>query len=149
MSADALPEHPAPHRHKAGAPLLLAVLACAPGAWIIQLVGAYGLTSYICAPAGAPDLAAPAGWPPMRIALMVLNLSCLALAAAGGLFAAWAWRRTQGEKPGSAQTLLQVGEGRTRFLAACGMMSAVGFGLAILFNSAEYSTVPACWGSAP
>ena len=25
----------------------------------------------------------------------------------------------------------------------------VGFGLAILFNSAEYITVPACWGSAP
>ena len=41
--------------------------------------------------------------------------------------------------------MLDAGEGRTRVLAACGVMSGVGFGLAILADGAVSLGVPACW----
>ena len=44
------------------------------------------------------------------------------------------------------RTLLEAGEGRTRFLAVCGLMSALGFAAAILFNTIAVLTVPPCVG---
>ena len=56
------------------------------------------------------------------------------------------WRATQAEKSGGAESALQTGEGRSRFMAAAGMLSAAGFVIAILFNLAEYAFTPGCAG---
>jgi hypothetical protein len=143
MSADV--NHPAPHRHRVGPRLLLAGLTAGPAAWILQLVVAYGLSSFACAPRGMPRSGGASNWPGHPF-LLGLNIACLALAAFGGAIALRSWRQTGQEKFGGGHVLLETGEGRTRFLAACGVLSALGFITAILFNTVEFFTVPACWG---
>ncbi len=141
-------QQPAPRRHRSGTNFLLIGLCASPTGWILQLVAAYGLSSFVCAPAGRPRPDLPAAWTWEKPVLLALNLICLAFAIAAGIAAYRSWREMEGEKSGEEQTLLEIGEGRTRFLAACGVMSAAGFGLAILFNTVEFFTVPACWGGA-
>ena len=143
-------EHSSPHRHRVGlAPLLLS-LAAGPAAWIGQLVLGYGLSSYACYPKDAPRLASPPpGWGGEHILLLGVNLACLALAAWGLATAVGSWRRSREETRGDAHHLMEVGEGRTRFLALCGMLCCGLFGAAILFNTAPILGVPACWSVAP
>ena len=92
--------------------------------------------------AGAPGGDAFAGEPAWLIGL---NLICLAVVVAGGVFCRIAWNRTATEKTGGPEATLSIGAGRTRFLAVCGMMSSVGFTLAVLFNTIEPLIVPGCW----
>ena len=143
-------EHPSPHRDRVGLPTLLLVLGAGPTAWILQLVVDFGVASDLCRHNGAPRVAPPiSGWTPEHIFLVGFNLVCLAVVLAGGFAALAAWRRTHQEKPGDAAALIEVGEGRTRFLAACGMMSAAAFAVAILFDTAWPLFVPSCWRFTP
>ncbi len=125
---------------------LLASLAASPLAWILQLVASYGVSSHACRPGDAPRLAPPAaGWGGEELGLMVLNLACLALCLSAGAASFRAWRRSGREGPGGAAAALEVGEGRTRFLALCGLLAAGGFALAILFDTAMPLLTPPCW----
>ena len=141
------PDHPAPFRHTVSAGPLLAGLVLGPAAWIVQLIVAYGVASVACDPKGLTPLMPPAAMAADRPALIAANLICLAASFVAGFIAVRAWRRTRGEKGGDGHVLLDTGEGRTRFLAACGVLSAAGFAIAILFNTVEYFSVPACWGT--
>jgi hypothetical protein len=143
-------EHPSPHRDRVSLLTLLLVLGAGPTAWILQLVVDFGVASDLCRQNGAPRAAPPiSGWAPEHIFLVGSNLVCLAVALAGGFTALAAWRRTRQEKLGDAAVLIEVGEGRTRFLAACGMMSAAAFAVAILFDTAWPFFVPSCWRFTP
>jgi len=137
--------HPSPKRSEAHPVLLTITLMAGPAAWITQLLGSYGLSSYLCQPHGDPRLAAPPAWSAVWGVLLALNLVCVGAVAAGALCGLMVWRRTGSEKPGGGPVLLEIGEGRARFLAACGMMACAEFALAILFNTVEFFTVPACW----
>jgi hypothetical protein len=115
----------------------------------VELVVSYAVASDACA------MARRLGQPIVGRArideialLLAINLLCLALASAGAAVSVRNWRKTRGEKPGGAQATLSVGEGRTRFIAAFGVMSAAGFILAILFNTVEPFMTPTCWSSA-
>ena len=131
-------------------PTSLLALAAGPTAWILQLVVDYGVASDLCRQNGVLRAAAPnSGWAPEAIFLVGFNLVCLAAALAGGFTALAAWRRTRAEKPGAAAKLIEVGEGRTRFLAACGVMSATGFAVAILFGTAWPFFIASCWRFTP
>ncbi len=58
---------------------------------------------------------------------------------------AWkSWRATREEEGGEQEELLEVGEGRTRFMALAGMLLSALFGLAVLFNAIPPFLVPAC-----
>jgi hypothetical protein len=142
------PAHPAPHRARARAGPLLIALMAGPAAWIVQLTTAYGVSSFACDPSGLAPFSPAAAMTVDRPILFGLNLVCLALAGAGGLVALRGWRRSRDEKSGGGAAMIDVGEGRTRFLAACGVLTAVGFSIAILFNTFEFFSVPACWSSA-
>ena len=142
--------HPSPHRGRTRLVLLLLSLAAGPAGWIAQLVVGYGLANYACYPDSRPQLhAPPPGWAGENLWLVALNLACLVVCAAGFLLAAAAWRRTRDEKPGNAQHLLETGEGRTRFLAVCGMLATAVFAAAILVNTVTILGVPSCWEFAP
>ncbi len=119
-----------------------------PTAWIIQLLIAYGVSAYLCQPRNEPRLGVPPDWPAEWALMLAVNLACLAGAVAGALAGLAVWRRTGAEKPGSHELLLEVGEGRARFLAACAIMACCGFSVAILFNTVEFFTIPACWRGA-
>jgi hypothetical protein len=143
-------EHPSPHRDRVRLAALLLALAAGPAAWILQLSVDFGVAAAACQPGGVPRPAPPAsGWGTEHVFLVGVNLACLALAVAGGFVALAAWRRSSREKPGGAAHLMEAGEGRTRFLAACAMMAAAGFAVAILFDTAWPFFVPSCWRFAP
>ena len=139
-------EHPSPQRDRVGVTVLLVTLATGPFAWIVQLAGDYALASHACRPDDAPRPSPPiSGWSGEHMALFGLNLVCLALCLAGGAVAFVLWRRSQREKSGDAPEVIEVGEGRTRFMAACGVMASGAFALAILFDTTLPFFVVSCW----
>jgi hypothetical protein len=143
-------EHPSPHRDRVRLETLLLALAAGPAAWILQLSIDFGVAAVACEHGGVPRAAPPnSGWGPEHVFLVCVNLACLTIVVAGGLVARAAWRRSGQEKSGGAATLIEVGEGRTRFLAACAMMAAAGFAVAILFDTAWPFFIPSCWRFAP
>jgi hypothetical protein len=88
-------------------------------------------------------------WTAEGAGLVIVSLLCL-LAVLGSLALSWrSWRRLKGEKPGGPQGALDVGEGRSRFLAISGVTTAVLFAVAILFSAVEPFIVPACWTPKP
>jgi hypothetical protein len=138
MSPSPASHRPAPHPASVWA--LLFALAAGPAGWILQLVLDYGLSGYACYVGAGPRAAvSPTGWMGERAVLIGLNLAGLVLAVLGGLIAYRAWRaaRTGGANPAR--------DGRTRFMALCGVFSATGFGAAILFNTLEPFVVSTCW----
>ncbi len=148
MSADAAQtrEQPAPRRGRVGVVASLASLAAGPAAWVAQLVAGYGLSSLACFPHDAPlRQTPPQGWNAEPVVLIAINLACLAIALAGLLASSIHWRRARPETPGESSDLPPVSQGRTRFLAACGMLSGLGFAIAILFDIPPILGVPACW----
>ena len=139
-------EHLPPRRDRTRLDLLLLALASGPFAWIVQLVGDYALASHACRSGDAPRLTPPAGgWGGEHLVLVGVNLACLALCLAGGGVAAAAWRRSHRERAGDGRALIGVVDGRTRFLAACGVIAAAVFALAIAFDTALPFFVPSCW----
>jgi hypothetical protein len=137
---------PSPQRDRARPGVLLLALAIGPCAWIVQLAGDYALASNACRPRDVPRALPPvAGWGGEHLVLLGVNLVCLALCLGGGGMAWLYWRRSHHEKSGEAPTLIEVAEGRTRFMAACGMITAVLFALAIAFDTALPLFVPSCW----
>jgi hypothetical protein len=143
-------EHPAPHRARVRPWVLLAALAAGPFGWIVQLVVGYAVAGHACYPDGGPRLAPPAGgWGGEQAGLVILNVVCLVIALAGAAISWRNWRKVRGEKSGGARRLLETGEGRTRFLATCGILAGLGFALAIAFNTVEPLVIAACWRVGP
>lgn len=136
--------HPAPHRDRVSLWALAFALVGAPCAWAIQFTAGFALGSIACFPGGSP-LEAPE-WTGLRPLLWSIEAGAVAIGIAA-LAVAWrAWRRTQGEVLGSAHTLLEVGEGRTRFLALCGLLASGIFLIALVFNGQALLLVRTCTG---
>jgi hypothetical protein len=125
---------PAPHRGRVdGAPLIFGVMA-GPIAWGLQLLVNYGLASHFCFPGSVP-LDQPDGLSGyLRSVLIAVNVVAIAIAIGATAVSFKAWRSTRGELSGGSADLVDIGEGRTRFLAFWGMMTGSGFLLAIVFN---------------
>lgn len=117
--------HPAPHRERASWAALTYALVGAPAAWFVHLLVNYGLADRACA--------AQAGLS-ARGAVMLVDLLALAVAAGAGVVAYGLFHRTRAEKEGSAHVLVEAGEGRTRFLAICGLLASALFLIAIVFD---------------
>jgi hypothetical protein len=133
MSSSAT-EHPSPHRGRIGLVSQLFCLAAPPIAWTAHLTANFIIVDRRC----FPDSVALAGLPverdsplfaygPSAIALLVCLIS---VAIAYGN-----WRRTRDEKAGPRERLVDVGEGRSRFMALCGVLFGVGFAVATIFDS--------------
>lgn len=139
-------EHPSPHRGRVSTTALLLALWLGPAAWIGQLMLTYSVASHACFPFDIPVSHAPAqDWLRERLALGAVNLVCLLIALAGVAVAYRGWRLTRWEKAGAPRVLLDVGEGRSRFLAECGVLSGLVFSAAILFHLAAIAAVRPCW----
>ena len=69
------------------------------------------------------------------------------LIALAAFLSSWrAYRRTSEEQPGGREVLLEVGTGRTRFLALWGMVFGAGFAITIIANAVGQTVLPRCAG---
>jgi hypothetical protein len=134
--------HPAPQRARVGAAALAIALAGAPLAWSIQIVVGYAIAAYACYPQRM-SLAAPV-IDGLKGQLTMLSLAAILLAAICTLVGYRSWRATRGEQGGDHHALLEHGEGRTRFMAMCGLVTSAGFLVVLLFTSVVLVLVQPC-----
>ena len=97
--------------------------ACSGGpfAWALQLNMNYALASHACFPHAEARSSVLPGWHGFTWGLGTVNMLALAPVARRRLLSWRSWQATSEEHQGGAGALLEAGEGRTRFLAACGI----------------------------
>lgn len=134
--------HPAPQRQVVGPYLLAFAVLAAPVAWSAEVLINLSVTSPACYPKDHP-LNAPAFGGVMS-ALTWVQLAVFAIGLAGVAAAVVCWMRTRGEGHGGPNQLVEVGEGRTRFVAMCAMMLSIGFVVAMVFTSASFFLIRLC-----
>jgi hypothetical protein len=136
------PEHPSPGRRQINGWWLLFGLVAAPFAWSLAELFSYGIVSYTCRmkTSGQDQTLSYGGswW------LWVVFIVCLAIAIAGSAVAIGNWRKTRREKGGSGHHLLELGEGRSRFIAMCSMLTSIGFLIGFVFLLNTMITAPLC-----
>ncbi|MFI4950566.1 MAG: hypothetical protein ACHP7A_05970 [Caulobacterales bacterium] len=136
--------HPAPHRHRVSIAAQLAGIAAGPVVWALQFEIGYALTAYACFPGDTALSAFAPGWGWTRPAAIAVNLAAVAICLAAGWLSFRAWRRTREEAPGPPHHVVEIAEGRTRFLAVCGAFTSFGFALAVAFDTVMILGAPAC-----
>lgn len=134
--------HPAPHRGNVPPAALWFGLSGAPAVWSIQLMVNYATVAHSCYPRAVPLSTSIFG--ALWATVLAVNLLTLAGALAAGGTALWTWHRTKSEKEGRKEALLEVGEGRTRFMAFAGILVSALFLIGILFNAATLFVIPPC-----
>jgi hypothetical protein len=132
--------HPAPHRKRVGMLALGFGIVGAPLAWNIELLVGTALSGQQCFPRYLP-LAVPL-WTGTWGFLLAMSVAAIVMAIAAGLVSWRSWRRTRDEKPGS----VYGGNGRTRFMAMCGLLCSGLFLIALVFTLAAVLLVPLCSG---
>lgn len=134
--------HPAPQRGQVSLTRLWFGLFGAPAAWSGQTLVNYGLASYACYPTLVPR-AVPL-YRGLWWMLLVVGLAAMAVEIMAILVAVESWRRTRTEGGGRGHRALEAGEGRTRFMAAGGIMSGLLLLLVSLVHVANLFLVPPC-----
>lgn len=129
--------HPSPSKREVPVWRIIAGLALSPSAFLMQVIASYGVAANGCDAGAAPKL-----W------LMAINLVALAATIAGMTIAIANFRATRDEKEGGQKRLQEVGEGRSRFLAYCGLCASAIFGLAVIVQLTAIFTLSACLGFA-
>lgn len=136
--------HPAPARDEISLWALFFGLLAGPAGWIAQHLLVYGLAGYACYPQGF-QLTAPAhNWSSLRPVLIAITGLGLALTAAGAWVAWRCWREVKDEAAGDHPDLLEVGAGRSRFLAMSGLLVSALFAAVILFEGVMLVGSPLC-----
>jgi hypothetical protein len=141
-----LPNHPSPHRDRVALAGLAFGLVGGPLAWIVQFCVNFGLASHACFPHDVSHNRPQAGWEHVGSAVLAINLAAMVVALAAVVVAWLDWRATRYEHAGGPDHLLDVGEGRSRFLGICGVMTGLGSLLAIAVNTVAVFMVPPCAG---
>ena len=79
-------------------------------------------------------------------AIVAVSMGAILMALASALVSRNVWRRTRDEAKGDQQDLLEVGTGRTRFLAMWGMALGSVFGLVSAMTTIAFWVLPRCAG---
>lgn len=134
--------HPAPQRERASRLSLALALFTAPVAWLLQLGASFAVAAHTCQAESTPLQGAARDG--LRWLLAGFNLGAAVLAVVAIALAVRLWRRTRREHTGSAHALVDIGEGRTRFLALCSVIVGIAFLVALLFTGVGLLGVPLC-----
>jgi hypothetical protein len=124
--------HPAPAVRVVAPVALWFGLFGAPVVWSLQLLTSYALVAHGCYPDAEP-MTMPVV-PGLRTLVLGTGAAALAVALLAGSLAWRNWRATQHEPEGEHEALLEVDEGRTRFMAFAGMLLSAVFVIGILMN---------------
>jgi hypothetical protein len=141
-----LSHHPAPKRHAVRLHESFFALFGGPLAWFVQLNVGFALASQPCFRDGERMLA-PRFNPDWTWTAMI---AATVIACVIGLLAALiSWRayvRTLDEGAGGHRHVLEVGSGRTRFLALWGVVLGAGAALATGLTAVAFFVLPRCAG---
>jgi hypothetical protein len=139
-----LSHHPAPQRNQVPVYRLFFSLFGGPLAWFVQLSAGFALASQPCFSDShrlvAPTLAG--SW----AAILAIAAAGAAIALASTLMASRDFARTQHEQTGEHPDLLEVGAGRTRFLALWGLCFGAGSSVVIVLTALGFLVLPRCGG---
>lgn len=117
-------------------------IVAAPAAWAAQLIANYLFATGACYPKDVP-LPEPRGsgvwWVMLAVSVVapVFGLVVLGVTAASV-------RRSRGRSATTASSVTARGEGRTRFLTVCGLITSAGFLIVIFLTSAAFFLLPLC-----
>ena len=134
--------HPSPHRHRVALSTLIFGLTSGPAAWSVAWMVSVTLAQEACYPGTIP-LATPAFGGVHGVLVAVNGIACV-VTMAGGIVAYRSWLKTRTEHPGRGPRLLEIGEGRARFMAMAGVLTSAGFLVAILFGIPAIVFGPLC-----
>jgi hypothetical protein len=134
--------HPAPAEHRVALAALWFGLFGAPTIWSIQLMLNYALVAHACYPASEP-LSAPV-FGGLRGTVIAASVVALAIALSAAATAWRSWSATRHEHHGGEEALLEVGEGRTRFMALAGLLVSGLFILGVIMNSIPLFIIQPC-----
>jgi hypothetical protein len=130
-----------PPPRQVGVALLLVALAAGPLAWGLHLVLNFGFASQVCFPGLTPRVgAAGVAW--LWALLIAIDLAGMAGCVAAALLAWRRWRTAPRQLPVDRE--IETGEGRSRFLAAWGMLTSALFAIAIFFDFVGLWVLPLC-----
>jgi hypothetical protein len=148
VSADhaSLSDHPAPHRERVSTFSSIFGLLGGPLAWFVQLCAGYGLASWSCFPKDLRGNTPVEGASWASPTLVTLLIAAIVVAFAAFLAARRDFQRTREESQGDPAHLMEVGAGRTRFIALWGMFLGAGFTAATLINAIDFLVLPRCAG---
>jgi amino acid transporter len=142
----ALSQHPAPLRHQLSIGEALFSLLGGPLAWFVQLCAGYALATWPCFPETHRRLMPASGYA-WSFSLMVGLLIAGVLVALLAFGVSWrTYARTRDEAGGDHRHLIEVGAGRTRFMALWGMLLGIGFAVATSLTAVGFLLVPRCDG---
>jgi hypothetical protein len=139
-----LSHHPAPHRERISIGAILYGVFIGGIVWAGHLMLNFALTVHACYPGDIPLARANSGahwaWP----LILALDIVGLALIASGVWVSYRCWAATGQESEGHHHRLMEVGEGRTRFLGIVGMAFSAMFFLVTLTDTTGLFLVPIC-----
>jgi hypothetical protein len=142
MSETGTSTQPAPHRHRAEFRVLLFGAAAAPLVWMGHLWLSYGLSSRTCFPADMANAGVSGAG--LRDALLAFDAGAIVVTLIALAVSYRSWRTTRAETSGRVEHTVEIGEGRTRFLAVWGMISSLMFLVAVVFAAIASVMVPLC-----
>ncbi|MET0313206.1 MAG: hypothetical protein ABW275_02315 [Hansschlegelia sp.] len=135
---EATADHPAPQRHRVSLFVLFAGVGVPPLAWVSHLYLNYAFASATCAATTYRE--GVSAW----TSLFVIDAVCIAVSAVSLFFAWRAWRVLRSEDGGEKEETVDVGEGRTRFLAIVGVLMGTVFIGALVFDIPVLLAVTTC-----
>jgi hypothetical protein len=144
-SSQSTAQHPAP---KAGAMRLTEsffVVFAGPIMWFLQLTVGFALVTEPCFNAGEPS-AVPGLVDRTHSAALTLIVVAWVVSLAAAWVARRAYQRTEDEGHGDHRHVMEVGTGRTRFLALWGVILGVGSAVATSFTAVAFMVLPRCGG---
>lgn len=137
-------QHPAPMRHRVPLWALWLGLAGAPAAWAAQLLITYALSAHTCYPALAPLAVPMLGRTTLWMMLLSVCVVAIATSVIALVTAIRSRRATFDESRGDTHDALDVGDGRTRFMALGGIMMSVLFLVAVVAHGTLVLMVEPC-----
>jgi hypothetical protein len=138
--------HPAPHASRVTLHESFFGLWGGPIAWLVQSSAGYALASQPCFRNGVRAMSPPHAlewtWP----AMIGLTTGAIVVSLLS-LWISWrAFKWTRREAGGDSRHLMNVGAGRTRFLAVWGMLLGGSFAIAAAMTYVAFLTLPRCAG---
>ena len=134
--------HPAPRRGIVPLRTLWFGIFGAPAAWALELIVGYGVIAHYCYPRDVP-LSTPT-FEATRLTGLVACVVLVLVGVAALATAIHSWRELRHGHDAEHHELLEVGEGRARFMAFGGVLLSTMFLFALLMSAVPVFTNSLC-----